>query len=76
MDRKELNQLKRAIKNIKNENDTLYIEGEKFTCKWNGKSFTWKVNERIYKNCTKKEVISWIANGEYIKNYCYDYGVH
>ena len=58
---------------MKNENHTLFIEGENFSCIWNGKSFTWYVNGRTYENCTVKEIISWIGNGEYIKNYFYRY---
>ena len=73
MEKKELNKLKRAIRNMKNENDTLYIIGDKFSCRWNGKSYIWKVNGRTYENCTIKEVLSWVDNGEYITNYCYDY---
>ena len=73
MDRKELNEIRKAVRSMKNENHTFYIEGENFSCKWNGKSFTWAVNGRTYENCTAKEVISWIADGEHIKSYCYDY---
>lgn len=73
MNRKELNELKKAIKSVTNENHTLYIEGKNFSCRWNGKSFVWKVNGRTYENCTTKEVLYWIGNGKYIENYCYDY---
>ena len=73
MNRKELNEIRKAARNMKNENHTFYVEGEKFSCSWNGKSFTWKANGRTYENCTAKEVISWIADGEYIKSYCYAY---
>ena len=73
MDRKELNKIRKAVRNMKNENHTFYIEGENFSCRWSGKSFTWTVNGRTYENCTAKEIISWIADGEHIKSYCYDY---
>ena len=73
MDKKELQKIRKVIKSMKNENHTLFIEGENFSSIWNGKSFTWYVNGRTYENCTVKEIISWIGNGEYIKNYFYRY---
>lgn len=74
MDKKELGKIRKVIRNMKNENDSFYIEGENFSCRWDGKSFTWTVNGRTYKNCTVKDVISWIADGKYIKYYSYNYG--
>ena len=41
MDRKELNKIRKAARNMKNENHTFYIEGKNFSCVWDGKSFTW-----------------------------------
>lgn len=73
MNRTELNKIIKAIKNMKNENHIFFIEGKVFSCRWNGKSFDWKINGRTYENCTKDEVINWIGNGEFITNYCYDY---
>ena len=73
MDRKELSKIRKAVRSMKSENDTLYIDGKYFSCRWNGKTFTWKTNGRTYENCTAKEIISWIADGEYITCYCYDY---
>ena len=75
MDRKELNKIKKAIKSMRSEDNSLYIEGENFSCRWNGKSFTWTINGRTYKNCTVKDIISWIADGRYIKYYSYDYTI-
>ena len=54
MDRKELNKIRKAARNMKNENHTFYIEGKNFYCVWGGKSFTWTVNGRTYENCTAK----------------------
>lgn len=73
MDKKELQKIRKVIKSMKNENHTLFIEGENFSCIWNGESFTWYVNGRTYENCTVKEILSWLGNGEYIKHYCYNY---
>lgn len=49
MDRKEFNKIKKAIRSIKNKNHTLYIGGENFSCRWNGESFTWYVNGRVWR---------------------------
>lgn len=73
IDKKTLNEIKKAARNVKTENDTFYVAGDCFSCRWNGYGFDWTVNGRIYKNCTAKEVISWIADGKYITNYCYDF---
>lgn len=72
--KKELSAIRKAIRNMRTEKDTFYMEGRRAICRWNGKSFTWTVNGRIYENCTAKEVINWIDDGRYIKDYCYDYG--
>ena len=74
LDKTKLKKLKTAIKNMKTEYDTFFIEGECFNCRWNGSSFDWCVLGRIYKNCTCKEVIAWIGDGKHITNYCYSYG--
>lgn len=73
LDKKEVSKLKKAAKNVKTENDTFYIKGEKFMCRWNGHNFTWTVNGSIYENISAKEVVEWIADGKYIDDYCYDY---
>ena len=74
MTRAQIQKIRKAIKSIKSANDTFYVEGENFSCRWNGFAFDWVVLGRLYKNCTRKEVLSWIGNGEHITNYCYDYG--
>lgn len=73
LSKKEVKEIKKAVRNIKEGNDTFYIKGEKFFCRWNGKCFSWTVNGRTYEKCTAKEIITWIADGEYIQDYCYDY---
>lgn len=77
MNRKELSKLKKAIKGCKNKNDTLYIKGDEFLCRWNGLLFVWTVNicdgEKRDFNCNAKEVIQFIGDGNYITDYCYDY---
>ena len=73
MDKKDVAKLKRAARNMKNGNDTFYIKGERFSCRWTGHSFSWIVNGRTYENISVKEVVEWIADGEYIEDYCYDY---
>ena len=40
MDKKDVAKLKRAARNMKNENDTFYIKGERFSCRWIGHSFS------------------------------------
>ena len=72
MDKKSLTKLKKAVKNMETENDTFFIEGDLFSCRWNGNSFDWIINNHLY-NCTAKEVLSFIGNGDFITNYCYDY---
>lgn len=74
LDQKTVKKIKKAARNMKTENDTFFIEGDCFFCRWNGSGFDWTVNGRLYKNCTLKEIVSWIDNGQNIKNYCYDYG--
>ena len=73
MYKKELNKIKKAIRSMKNENHTFYIEGKDFSCRWNGKSFEWKAPSGTVYDCNAKEIISYIGNGEYIKTYCCDY---
>ena len=73
MEKKTLAKIRKAVKNVKTVNDTFTVEGELFSCRWNGHSFTWKVDNRVYNNCTVKEVLSFIGNGDYITNYCFDY---
>lgn len=73
MEKTKLAKIKKAVRNVKSENDTFMIEGENFSCHWNGHSFIWIVDGRKYENCTIKEVISFIGDGQHITNYCYDY---
>ena len=74
MSKEELKKLRKAVRNMKKENDTFYIKGEYFFCRWTGKGFSWTVHGRTYENCTVKEILEWIADGSGIESYCYDYG--
>lgn len=73
IDKKTLREIKKAARNVKTENDTFYVAGDCFSCRWNGSGFDWTVDGRTYKNCTAKEVIEWIGDGRHVTNYCYDY---
>ena len=74
LDKIKLQKLKKAVKSMETVNDTFFIDGEIFSCRWNGFVFDWCILGRIYKNCTKKEILSWIDDGSNIINYCYSYG--
>lgn len=73
MDKKELKQLKNAIKKINNKDHTFYISGDTFSCVWNGETFLWTAPSGNTYKMSAKDVINSIGDGRYIKHLCYDF---
>ena len=74
MTKTELKKLKIAIKSTETENDTLYIEGKDFSCRWDGNNFKWTAPSGSIITMSAKEVVKYVANGDYITSYCFSYG--
>jgi len=74
MNKTELKKLKAAVKAMSTENDTLSIQGNDFSCRWNGKEFIWTMPSKHVCTMTAKEVNKYIANGSYITDHCFSYG--
>ena len=73
MNKKELKELRNAIKNMRSEEHTFYISGDAFSCRWNGGAFLWTAPSGSVYKMDAKEVIKSIGEGRYIKRICYDF---
>ena len=74
MNQAELKKLKVAAKSMLTDADTFSITGDDFSCRWNGADFIWTPPSGFAFKATAKEVVKYIADGSYIKNYCFSYG--
>lgn len=73
MSKKELKELRNAIRNINSKKHTFYISGDAFSCRWDGSAFLWTAPSGSIYKMDAKEVIKSIYDGRYIKTICYDF---
>lgn len=73
MDKKELKELRTAIKSVCRPTHTLRIDGNSFYCVWRNDHFIWTAPSGEKCKVDAKTVLKWIGAGEYITDYCFDY---
>jgi hypothetical protein len=73
MTRKELQQLRKAVRSVTRPEHMLYFEGKWFSCRWVNDHFEWKAPSGTVYNLDARETLQYIGNGERIKYFSYDY---
>lgn len=78
--KKTLQELRKAVRNTKTENDTFFITNGMFSCRWTGRSFLWVYpSGRVTEELNARQLLKRIPTIPYgdkrdITEYCYDYG--
>lgn len=73
MDKKELHELKKAIRSMCKPDHSLHIEGDAFACDWIKSYFLWRAPSGENYIMTANQVIRAVSSGKYVKYYSYDY---
>lgn len=73
MKRKELYQLRKAVRSVTKSEHMLYFEGESFSCRWANGYFEWKAPSGTVYNLDAHETLKYIGNGKGIRYFSYDY---
>jgi hypothetical protein len=73
MTRKELQQLRKAVRSVTRPEHMLYFEGNNFSCRWANGCFEWKAPSGTMYNLDARETLKYIGDGEGILYFSYDY---
>lgn len=73
MTSEELKELRRAIKNVRKPEDSLYIEGDAFNCVFKNGEFVWTAPSGTKYILDVQSVLRYINHGEHVKYFSYNY---